>query len=100
MSTINLTGTVTDTSGASASFSASASTDQVSIVSSAVTPQVAAPGTLRTLSVLAQSTAQLAMTATVISDQGPSFVITQVANPTPPQPLQPGQQFFQWTFTL
>lgn len=90
MPTINITGTITDADGATATFSTSANTDMVTIVSATVTPDPAPPGTLRTLTVVATSAAGLTMTATV--DPVDSITFTPVAG-------QPAGTFV-WTFVF
>lgn len=87
MTTITITGVVSDPDG-SAPFSVTVSTDTVSITSATVIPAVAAPGTTRTLTVVATSSAGLTLSASINPVSGVTF--TPVSN----QP--PGT--FQWTF--
>lgn len=90
MSTINITGTITDSAGNSATFSTSATEDSVSIVSATVSPDPAPPGTTRTLTVVATSSAGLPLTATLNPVSGITF--TSVPN-------QPAGTF-AWTFVF
>jgi hypothetical protein len=87
--TINIQGTVTDSSGATSTFGPiTVTTDSVAITSAAVTPAVAPAGTTRTLTVVANSSGGLSLTATVNAISGITF--TPVAG----QPLGT----FVWTF--
>jgi hypothetical protein len=86
--TITITGTVTDSSGGSAPFSVTVTTDAVSIVSAAVTPAVAPIGTTRTLTVVGSSSAGLALSASVNAVTGVTFT------PVSGQPAGT----FAWTF--
>lgn len=84
---ITITGTACDASGC-APFSVTAQTDAVAIASAMVTPAVAPAGTSRTLTVVASSSAGLALTASVNAVSGVTF--TPVAG-------QPAATF-AWTF--
>lgn len=96
MAQLTISGTVTDSSGATASFSVVASndvvgaSDAITIAQATVQPTQAPPGTLRTLTVAASSAQNLPLTATLTAVQGITF--TPVDN-------QPAGQF-QWTFTF
>ena len=89
MGTITITGTVSDAQG-SAPFSVTVSTDTVSITSATVTPAIAAPGTTRTLTVVATSSAGLTLSATVNPVGGITFT---------PLAGQPSGTF-AWTFVF
>lgn len=84
---ITITGTVCDASGC-APFSVTAQTDAVSIVSATVTPAVAPAGTTRTLTVVGNSSAGLALTGSVNAVSGVTFT------PVSGQPAGT----FAWTF--
>jgi hypothetical protein len=86
MATITVTGVVTDGT-ASAPFSVTVTLDSINITSASVTPAVAAPGTLRTLTVVA-SGGVAALTATVNPVSGITFT------PVTGQPAGT----FAWTF--
>jgi hypothetical protein len=86
---ITITGTVSDPNG-SAPFSITVTTDQVSITSAAVIPAVAAPGTMRTMTVVAVSSAGLPLTAAVPTCGACGITFTPVAG-------QPAGTFV-WTF--
>jgi hypothetical protein len=88
MSTITISGLVTDNSGASQTFSASAIIDAVTITSAVVSPQTAAAGTTRTLTVIATSSASGVLTFGMPTAAGISF--TAVSG-------QPAGQA-KWTF--
>jgi hypothetical protein len=85
--TVTITGTVTDPNG-SAPFSVTVTTDAVSIISAFVSPAVAPAGTARTLTVIAGSSAGLALTGSVNAVTGITFT---------PVPGQPAGTFV-WTF--
>lgn len=85
--TITITGTVKDPNG-SAPFSVTVTTDAVSITSAAIVPAVAAAGTTRTLTVVATSSAGLALTGTINPVTGITFT------PVTGQPAGT----FAWTF--
>jgi hypothetical protein len=84
---ITITGTACDSSGC-APFSVTATTDAVSITSASVTPAVAPVGTTRTLTVVAASSAGLALTGSVNAVSGVTFT------PVTGQPAGT----FAWTF--
>ncbi len=76
MSTVTITGVVTDTAGASGNYSVVVTLDAVT-ASASVSPDPAPAGTLRTLTVTATSSAGLALTyATPVS---PGIVFSPVA---------------------
>lgn len=87
MSTITVTGTISDGQG-SAPFSVTVTTDLVSITSATVVPAVAVAGTARTLTVVGTSSAGLPLTATIAPVSGITF--------TPISGQPPGT--FAWTF--
>ncbi len=88
MSTITITGTVSDGQG-SAPFSVTVQTDSVNIQSAIVAPLVAAPGTMRTLTIVATSgLASPAWSGTLNSVGGITLT---------PVPGQPAGTFV-WTF--
>jgi len=87
MSTITITGTVSDGQG-SAPFSVTVTTDLVSITSATVTPSVAVAGTTRTLTIVGTSSAGLPLTATIAPVSGITFT------PVSGQPAGT----FAWTF--
>jgi len=87
MSTITITGTVSDGQG-SAPFSVTVQTDAVNIQSATVTPAVAVAGTTRTLTVVASSSGGLPLTASLAAVAGITFT---------PVPGQPAGTFV-WTF--
>jgi hypothetical protein len=84
---ITITGTVTDANG-SAPFSVTVTTDQVAITSATVVPAVAPSGTSRTLTIIATSSAGLALQATLNAVAGITFL---------PLTGQPAGTFV-WTF--
>lgn len=86
MATITVTGTISDGT-ASAPFSVTVTLDSITITSATVIPAVAAPGTMRTLTVVA-SGGSAALAATINPVSGITFT------PVPGQP--PGT--FAWTF--
>jgi hypothetical protein len=86
---ITITGTVTDPNG-SAPFSITVTTDQVSVTSAAVVPAVAPPGTMRTLTVVATSSAGLPLAAATPTCGACGVTFTPVAG-------QPAGTFV-WTF--
>jgi hypothetical protein len=88
MPTITINGLVTDDSGASQTFSASAIIDVVTITSAIVSPQTAAAGTARTLTVIAASSASGVLTFGTPTATG--IVFTPVTG-------QPAGQA-KWTF--
>ncbi len=88
MSTITITGTVSD-GQSSSPFSVTVQTDAVNIQSAVVVPSVAAPGTTRTLTIVATSgLAAPAWSGVLNPVSGVTFT------PVPGQP--PGT--FVWTF--
>lgn len=87
MSTITITGTVSDGQG-SAPFSVTVQTDAVLIQSATVIPAVAVAGTTRTLTVIASSSGNLPLTASLAPVSGITFT---------PVSGQPAGTFV-WTF--
>jgi hypothetical protein len=92
MSTIQITGTVSDNAGNSVPFTAAANVsaqDVITIVSATVSPDPAPAGTMRTLTVVATSSLGLPLTATIlVIPNGPVFT---------PVGGQPAGTFV-WTF--
>jgi hypothetical protein len=86
MSTITIAGTVTDQAGAKGTFSIVVSTDTVTVTPT-VSPQVAPPGTVRTLTLVATSSSgsPLIFSAPVV----PGLTFTPVAG-----------QVNSWTFVF
>jgi hypothetical protein len=84
MTTITITGTITDTDGATASFSCSAQADTIT-GSGVVTPQTAPAGTTRNLTATGVSSAGLVLTYNTPVATGITFT---------PVSGQPNQ----WTF--
>ncbi len=85
---ITIQGTVTDPNG-SAPFSITVTTDAVTVTSASVTPAVAPPGTTRTLTVVANSSAGLPLSAAVNPVTGITFT-----------PVSGQAGTFVWTFVF
>ena len=75
---ITITGVVTDADGSTSTFSASAFLDTITIVSATIVPATAPSGTTRTLTVVANSSANAVLTFNLPTATGITF--TAVAN--------------------